>query len=57
MGATVPRRRRVVWAGIVVVLVVLLGGCGPQTPYDPRLACEGSGGIYTADGRCLAGNM
>ena len=45
------------WAGIVVVLVVLLGGCGPQTPYDPRLACEGSGGIYTADGRCLAGNM
>jgi hypothetical protein len=38
---------------------LLLGGCASwsSTPYDARLACDGVGGIYTADGRCLAGNI
>jgi hypothetical protein len=41
-----------------LLAAVLLAGCAglSQTPYNARLACEGSGGTYTADGRCLAGN-
>ena len=45
--------------GAVLAAAALLVGCAglPQTPYNGRQACEGVGGIYTADGRCLAGNM
>jgi len=25
-------------------------------PYNGRESCQGVGGIYTSDGRCLAGN-
>lgn len=37
---------------------VVLGGCAAldSTPYDGRESCQGVGGIYTSDGRCLAGN-
>jgi len=37
---------------------VLLGGCGAlaPVPYNGRESCRGVGGIYTSDGRCLAGN-
>lgn len=42
---------------IVVLAAVLLGGCGLQlAPYNGRQSCEGVGGTYTSDGRCLAGS-
>ena len=35
---------------------VVLGGCAAlaSAPYDGRESCQGVGGIYTSDGRCLA---
>jgi hypothetical protein len=41
-----------------MLLAALLGGCADwsQTPYNPKQACDGVGGFFTADGRCLAGN-
>ena len=38
---------------------VALGGCGAlaPAPYNGRESCQGVGGIYTSDGRCLAGNV
>ena len=46
-------------AGVLLVGVALAGGCAgwSQTPYNPRQACDIVGGVLTADGRCLAGNM
>ena len=42
---------------IVVLAAVLLGGCGLQlAPYNGRQSCQGVGGTYTSDGRCLAGS-
>jgi hypothetical protein len=44
--------------GAVLLATLLLGGCaGLQNlpPYDGRLSCQGVGGMYTADGRCLNG--
>jgi hypothetical protein len=37
---------------------VVQGGCGAlaSAPYNGRESCQGVGGIYTSDGRCLAGN-
>lgn len=45
--------------GAVLAMAVLLGGCADwsQTPYNPRQACDIVGGVLTADGRCLAGNL
>jgi hypothetical protein len=45
--------------GLLVLAAVMLGGCAgwSQTPYNPQQACTGVGGVFTADGRCLAGNM
>jgi len=40
--------------------VVVVGGCAAlttPTPYNGRESCQGVGGIYTSDGRCLAGNV
>lgn len=44
--------------GSLVLAATLLSGCGElhPTPYDGRLSCEGVGGTYTADGRCLGGS-
>ena len=42
---------------IVVLAAVLFGGCGLQpAPYNGRQSCQGVGGTYTSDGRCLAGS-
>jgi len=42
----------------VLAAAALLAGCGlPQTPYNGQQACDAVGGIYTADGRCQAGNI
>jgi len=45
-------------AGLLLV-ATLLGGCAgwSQTPYNPQQACDIVGGVLTADGRCLAGNL
>jgi len=47
------------WLGGLLLLAALCGGCAgwSQTPYNPRQACDIVGGVLTADGRCLAGNM
>jgi hypothetical protein len=43
---------------VVMALAAALTGCGlPSTPYNAQQACDTAGGILTADGRCLAGNM
>jgi hypothetical protein len=43
--------------GVVLLSAVLMAGCGlPSTPYNGQQACDIVGGIYTADGRCQAGN-
>ncbi len=43
---------------VLAVVSALLAGCaGASTPYNAKQACDIVGGIYTADGRCLAGNM
>jgi hypothetical protein len=41
----------------VALATQLLGGCAglSPTPYNGRESCDGVGGIYTADGRCLGG--
>ena len=38
---------------------VLLGGCGSWhlAPPNQQALCDTAGGILTADGRCLAGNL
>jgi hypothetical protein len=43
--------------GAVALAAQLLGGCAglSPTPYNGRESCDGVGGIYTADGRCLGG--
>jgi hypothetical protein len=43
----------------LVVAAVLLGGCASWqlAPYNGRAVCEVAGGIYTGDGRCLAGSQ
>jgi len=43
--------------GAVALAVQLLSGCAglSPTPYNGRESCDGVGGIYTADGRCLGG--
>jgi len=43
---------------VLLALAAALAGCGlPSTPYNAQQACDIVGGILTADGRCLAGNM
>ena len=51
------RLQRVLVVGPLSATVVL-GGCGAlaPAPYNGRESCQGVGGIYTSDGRCLAGN-
>jgi hypothetical protein len=51
--------RAAVLLGTVLLITALLGGCAGlhPTPYNGREACDIVGGIYTADGRCLAGNV
>ncbi len=43
---------------VATLSAVVLGGCGAlaPVPYNGRESCQGVGGIYTSDGRCLAGN-
>src|SRR6266849_7940592 len=50
--------RAAVVLGAVLLITVLLGGYAGlhPTPYTGRESCDGVGGIYTADGRCLGGN-
>jgi hypothetical protein len=50
--------RIAVMLGASLLAATLLSGCGAlhPTPYDGRESCQGVGGIYTADGRCLGGN-
>ncbi len=50
--------RAAVTLGAILLITALLGGCGElrPTPYNGRESCDGVGGIYTADGRCLGGN-
>lgn len=50
--------RAAVVLGAVLLITVLLGGCAGLhlAPYNGRESCDGVGGIYTADGRCLGGN-
>jgi hypothetical protein len=45
-------------AGLLLV-AALLGGCAgwSQTPFNPKQACDAVGGMLTADGRCLGGNL
>jgi len=42
----------------LLLIATLLGGCAgfQGTPYNGALSCQGVGGRYTADGRCLAGS-
>lgn len=44
--------------GAVALAAQLLSGCAglSPTPYNARESCDGVGGIYTADGRCLGGS-
>jgi hypothetical protein len=40
----------------VLAASALLGGCGlSSAPYNGRQSCDGVGGTYTSDGRCVAG--
>jgi hypothetical protein len=50
--------RAAVALGALLLITALLGGCGELhlTPYNGRESCDGVGGIYTADGRCLGGD-
>jgi hypothetical protein len=43
---------------VATLSATVLGGCGTlaPAPYNGRESCQGVGGIYTSDGRCLAGN-
>jgi len=53
-------RIRILWLvlGAMLLAAALLGGCADlhPTPYNGRESCDGVGGIYTGDGRCLGGN-
>jgi hypothetical protein len=41
----------------VVIAAAALGGCGlSATPYNGRESCDGVGGSYTSDGRCIGGS-
>lgn len=42
----------------MVLITALLGGCGTlrPTPYNGLESCNGVGGSYTADGRCVGGS-
>ena len=41
----------------VVIAAAALGGCGlSPTPYNGRESCNGVGGSYTSDGRCIGGS-
>ena len=44
--------------GTLVLAAALQGGCAElrQAPYNGRLSCDGVGGLYTADGRCVGGS-
>jgi hypothetical protein len=57
MAGLVGARRLLAMAALSVAMVV--GGCAAlaPAPYNGRESCEGVGGIYTSDGRCLAGNV
>ena len=52
------RLERALLAVALSATVVVLGGCATLAlaPYNGRESCQGVGGIYTSDGRCLAGN-
>ena len=45
--------------GAVLFLAAVIGGCAGLHPtaYNGAESCEAVGGIYTSDGRCLAGNV
>jgi hypothetical protein len=44
--------------GALLLLAAVLGGCAGLHPaaYNGAESCQGVGGIYTSDGRCIAGN-
>jgi hypothetical protein len=44
--------------GVLLFLAAVLGGCAGLHPtaYNGKESCNGVGGIYTSDGRCIAGN-
>ncbi len=44
---------------VILACVLVLGGCASWKlePYNGQSLCEAAGGTYTADGRCLAGNV
>jgi len=44
---------------VILACALGLGGCAnwKLEPYNGQQLCETAGGIYTADGRCLAGNV
>jgi hypothetical protein len=49
--------RAMLLGAVLLAVAVVLGGCGLHlAPYNGRQSCDGVGGIYTSDGRCLAGN-
>ncbi len=56
-GHGMGRLERVLLA-VALSATVVLGGCATLAlaPYNGRESCQGVGGIYTSDGRCLAGN-
>lgn len=42
---------------LVLIVGAALGGCGlSPTPYNGRESCNGVGGSYTSDGRCIGGS-
>jgi hypothetical protein len=43
---------------VALSATVVLGGCAAlaPAPYNGRESCQGVGGIYTSDGRCIGGN-
>jgi hypothetical protein len=55
--ATVSHPGRRLAVAILLLATALTGGCGLQlAPYNGRQSCQGVGGTYTSDGRCLAGS-
>jgi hypothetical protein len=46
-------------AMVALSVAVVVAGCAALTPvpYNGRESCQGVGGTYTSDGRCLAGNV
>ena len=46
--------------GLVLTASLLLAGCAgmpPSAPYNPEQACLAVGGLYSRDGRCIAGQF